>query len=103
MRPLLAVAVAVLLMQALIRVVARATAAFLNIILSVAVLMLISASPELEVLLIILLLQPLAWTIVIGVLLALTSQGKRSLTILGVREGHRLCVGCSSFIVDPAL
>lgn len=99
MGALLAVAVALLLMQALIRVAGLPVAVFL----SVALLMLVPAGPELEVLLIILLLWPVAWTIVIGALLPLTSQGERSLTILGVCEGHRLCVGWSSFMVDPAL
>ena len=99
MGPLLAVAVAVLLMQALVRVVGLP----MVVLLSVALLMLVPASPELEVLLIILLLWPMAWTVVIGALLALTSQGKRSLTILGVCGGHRLSIGGSSFMVDPAL
>jgi len=99
MGPLLAVAVAVLLMQASIRVAGLPVAVFL----SVTLLMLVPAGPELEALLIVLLLWPVAWTVVIGALLALMSQGKRSLTILGVCEGRRLCVGWSSFMVDPAL
>ena len=73
------------------------------VFLSVALLMLVPAGPELEALLIVLLLWPVAWTVVIGALLALMSQGKRSLTILGVCDGRRLCVGWFSFMVDHAL
>ena len=94
-----AVAVAVLLIQALVGVVSGPVGATLSLTL----LVLVPAGPELEIPVVVLLLWCLACWVLIWRLLALMRQRKSSLLALRLGKGCCLCFYSSSLWVGAAL
>ena len=88
-----AVAVAMLLMEAWVRVIDSS----MRVVLSLTVWVLVPSSPELEIFVVVLLVWPLAWRKIVWRLLMLTGHRQGTMPVLRVSEGR--CLGlCSSAV-----